>query len=359
AMLSSNIQARDADEIRRLGLLLNVDAVVVGSITDFTQYYPPKIGLAVDWYAVNPSFHPIPAGYGLPWGTPAEVEIPRTILTDAEFALAREQLKTQTPPFDVRPEVLAPPPARLGPVSPPHAEMQPEIPAAPFDPNAPEELPGPAIPGGNSPPPAPLPELMPAPKAAKGALKSMLQLTSATEELPGTMKAGTKLPAVHTPASLPAAEEPPVGPAMTPEMKAIQMANTPIPGKRPHGPVAIGPSGVLVPESNPLPTDWPDPRGFVPVPPCPERPEPNPQREPVMSQIRMYDGHDSKFTECLANYYEFRDDARFGGWQSYLQRKQDFIRFCCYMHITEMLAARGGTTEKRVAWRWPISRYFR
>jgi hypothetical protein len=75
-----------------------------------------------------------------------------------------------------------------------------------------------------------------------------------------------------------------------------------------------------------------------------------------MSHTRIYLGNDSEFTEALASYYSFRDDARFGGWQTYLQRSNDFIRFCCHMHIAEMLAARGGAGESRVVWRWPENR---
>ncbi len=78
-----------------------------------------------------------------------------------------------------------------------------------------------------------------------------------------------------------------------------------------------------------------------------------------MSLTRVYHGNDSDFTTRLANYYYFRDDARFGGWQSYLQRSEDFIRFCCHLHITELLAARGGAGKTRVVWRWPIGRYER
>ena len=70
---------------------------IVGSVTEYSPYYPPRIGLSVDWYAANPGFHPIPAGYGLPWGTPEEEFIPVALVQEAEFALAREQLKTQTP----------------------------------------------------------------------------------------------------------------------------------------------------------------------------------------------------------------------------------------------------------------------
>ena len=65
---------------------------------------------------------------------------------------------------------------------------------------------------------------------------------------------------------------------------------------------------------------------------------------------------DMEFTEALSSYYFFRDDARIGGWQSYLQRSDDFIRFCCHMHISEMLSARGGAGETRVVWRWPTIR---
>ena len=79
----------------------------------------------------------------------------------------------------------------------------------------------------------------------------------------------------------------------------------------------------------------------------------------MISHVRLYNGHDSSFTQKLEDYYEFRDEARFGGWQAYLQRKQDFIRFCCHLHVTETLAARGGATEKQVVWRWPFGRYER
>ena len=65
-----------AAEARRLAQLLGVDAVVVGAVTDYSPYYPPRCALQVEWYAANPCFHPIPPGYGLPWGTPEEEHIP-------------------------------------------------------------------------------------------------------------------------------------------------------------------------------------------------------------------------------------------------------------------------------------------
>jgi hypothetical protein len=106
-----------------------------------------------------------------------------------------------------------------------------------------------------------------------------------------------------------------------------------------------------------LPPDWPDPRGLVPPPPSCRRPGCFPTSEPVLRHTKMYSGTDPDFTAALSNYSTFRDDARFGGWSGYLQRSEDFIRFCCHKHIAEMLTARGGAGTTRVLWRWPDSRY--
>jgi hypothetical protein len=105
-----------------------------------------------------------------------------------------------------------------------------------------------------------------------------------------------------------------------------------------------------------LPPDWPDERGFIPSPPSPVRPACCPNPGPIMTHTRIYHGTDSEFTEALASYYHFRDDARFGGWQNYLQRSDDFVRFCCHLHIAELLSARGGAGETRVVWQWSDSR---
>src|SRR5262245_12660349 len=106
----TGIEPRSGSDFQRLAEQMGVDAVIVGSITEYSPYYPPRLGLAVDWYAANPGFHPIPAGYGLPWGRAEEEYIPSTLVREAEFALAREQLKTQTPEVPPRgaPGAVAP-----------------------------------------------------------------------------------------------------------------------------------------------------------------------------------------------------------------------------------------------------------
>ena len=254
AMVAHRIQGNSADDFRQLARILNVDAVIVGAVTEYTPYYPPRLGLAVDWYAANPCFHPIPPGYGLPWGTAQEEYIPEELVDAAEFALAREQLKTQTP--------------------------------------------------------SPAPELPPPPPPG-----------SAT----GIEGSNATILADAPPASF-----------LAPEISDMA------------GPDMAG-----------LPPDWPDPSGFIPPPPSAQPPPCIPQNQPIITHVRLYHGNDSDFTTALANYYYFRDEARFGGWQSYLQRSEDFIRFCCHLHLTETLAARGGARKTRVVWRWPIGRYER
>src|SRR3954465_5581224 len=107
AIIQHHVDLSRPNEARRLANILGVDAVVIGSVTDYTPYYPPRCGLRVEWYAANPGFHEIPPGYGLPWGTPEEEYIPAPLVFESEFALAKAQLATQTPDCGVQP--LMPP----------------------------------------------------------------------------------------------------------------------------------------------------------------------------------------------------------------------------------------------------------
>jgi hypothetical protein len=260
-----------ATDFQQLARDLGVDVLIRGAVTEYSPYYPPRVGLAVDWFAANPSFHPIPPGYGLPWGTPEQEYIPESLVREAEFALAREQLKTQTP------------------------EMPPEAADISAKPSQVRPAGGQASTGSD----------LPAPDAAPEAIAPGRSWPQSTEGAGG---------------------------------EQMELA-------------APGPP---VPE---LPVDWPDPRGFIPPPPSPVPPPPRPQGEPIISHTRIYDSSDQWLTERLEHYYFFRDDARHGGWQGYLTRSQDYIRFCCYLNITEILAARGGAGQTRVVWRWPIGRY--
>ncbi len=261
---ASGIEPRSPQDFQRLARQMNMDAVIIGSITEYSPYYPPRLGLAVDWYAANPSFHPVPSGYGLPWGTSEEEYIPSALVHEAEFSLAKEQLNTQTP------------------------------------------------------------ELPPEENVHRGEVSN-----ASHEEAVGNGLRGDE------------GAKPPAG---------NQAGNKKTPTQAP--PV----QGIVGESPSDLPADWPDPRGFIPPAPSPAKPAPRPQYDPIITHTRIYHGHDAEFTQRLENYFYFRDDARFGGHEGYLQRPEDFTRFCCHLHVTETLAARGGAGESRVVYRWPLRR---
>lgn len=220
-------EPRTGAEFQRLAQMMDVEAIVVGSVTDFDSYYPPRMGLTVHWYAANEGFHAIPPGYGLPWGTEAQDKIPARITREAEFELARSQLKTQAPQTE-----------------------------------------------------------------AAGAAGDA-----------GPWLEGTAMPIAG------------------------------------------------------LPAQWPEPTDLIPDPPQPIPPPMIRQHEPVLSHTRLYRGDDPYFTARLADWVETGDDARGMSWQGYIKRSEDFIRFCCHLHITEMLESRGGQGPSDLILRWPLSRY--
>lgn len=224
----------EAEDFQQLARELGVDAVVVGAVTDFNEYYPPRMGIATNWYAANPSFHPIPPGYGLPWGTADEEFIPERVAWEAEFALAREQLRTQTPAM----------PTEDGPA---------------------EEIAGDETAEGEA-----------ADEAALAAL-----------------------------------------------------------GRQPG-----------------LPPDWPDPTGFIPPGPQTAPPDPRPQDRPIIEHVRQYDAADRWFTQALAERQVGREDLRNDDWTATLHRKQEFIRFCCRLHLSETLSLRGGAQEPKTTLLW-------
>ncbi len=227
AMVESRLSLTRPEDARRLAQILGADAVVVGAVTDYSAYYPPRLAMQVEWYAANLGFHPVPPGYGLPWGTPEEKDIPRRLILESRLAYAREQMRSQIP-------------------------------------------------------------------------------------VAGQIEEGN-----------------------------VGQIDSPIPSR---GEPALT-------SGNAVPADWPDPRGLVPPPPQPTRPKMLPTNEPILVHTRVFKGDDGDFTTALQHYASQRNDARFGGWQTYLERSDDFIRFCCRMHIWEMLTSRGGAGESQVVWR--------
>jgi len=307
AIIANQVDLSGPGEARRLAQILGVDAVAIGSITDFTPYYPPRVGMRVEWYTANPGYHEIPAGYGLPWGTPEEEFIPDSLVYESQLALAKAQMKSLAPDCEIACQPLpAPPNSGVGEAAGPAMMLPPQAPA-PAD-----ELPSPA---GDAP-------LAPGaaydPFEATTALASAEQRSQAAERLPAPQRAG-KVDALGTTAA------------------AVAGAGVAaVAGVAGYGPEASAP--------------------------CPStacvggNTRCLPHYGPVLSHTRIYTGTDADVVDALQGYVSFRTDERFGGWKSYLDRSDDYIRFCCRMHISEMLSARGGSRKMQVVWRWPESR---
>ncbi len=311
---NQNMSLASAADAQRLARALNVDAIVIGVVTDYSPYYPPRLGMQVKWYAANPGFHPIPPGYGLPWGTPAEEDIPAPLVFEAEMALARRQLKTQTPNCSAQ-------------------EVQQDQ------------------------------------ATEKARQASVVPARAATSGITGGVSEGTVAEGEHTENSTIVGPDgrsiaaTAAGPQTSRHPQKANNGNKPsdksLAASSNSGPMTWEDSARLAaatPVQPGIPADWPDPRGFVPPPPSSTAASCWPTDKPVLELTRNYNGSDIELTEALSSYHYFRDDARFGGWQSYLQRSEDFISFCAHMHIWEMLSARGGAGKTRVVWRWQTIR---
>jgi hypothetical protein len=272
-------EPRTGAEFQQLAKQMGVEALVVGSVTDFNAYYPPRLAMTVHWYAADEGFHPIPAGYGLPWGTEQEKDIPRRIAREAEFELARSQLATQTPLLAETTEL-----------------------ASPVEPNA---------------------------------------LRPVARKI------------VLTPPQLPTESRDPISGDI---IETTETGNA-VDGDALTSGQFQGDAFALESIESMLPADWPEPTDLIPDPPSPVRPIAKINHEPVLSHTKLYCGDDSYFTNRLADHVETGDDARPGGWQGYLKRSDDFIRFCCHLHVTEMLESRGGRDQSDLILRWPLSRY--
>lgn len=292
AIIANQINLGGAGEARRLAQILGVDAVVVGAVTDFTPYYPPRCGLRIEWYTANPGYHEILAGYGLPWNTPEEEFIPDSLVYEAEIAQARVQMAKQAPDCSAGCQTLPAPPG-----------MESQLPASASNRTSNENRPRDPFDSGP------------------------IALAQATEEVAEELPAGELL--APTSADDSSAE------AVTSEsITAIPTADA---------------TGAFVPSC-------PDGSCSTPGYPQAARPACEPHHGPVLKHTRVYSATDSDFTQALEDYLYFRTDKRKASWESYLQRSDDFIRFCCHMHISEMLSARGGSRKTQVVWRWPENR---
>ena len=414
-MLTHELQRlENIDDIRYLAQLLKADAIVIGKVHDFNGYYAPHIKFETEWYSVNPYLHPIPIGYGLPWGTEHEGFIPDKVVLLAEMELAAAQMKTQTPDFEL---ILSPEERKKQEKS--DDEKESERYEFRWEPKEakqenPIRLAAATIPNNMGKESLDETELGGyAEYRQDQALNEFLKTTGAPyipeaqplsvedqkkksltfdPEMPHPLQYGPWPSETAQPGQNPWSDQSqfplyrqnqmdwgmyqghyPVqnfGAApregLTPEQMApygwMNHQISPIPPMYPMMPgmPIEGQYGMVMgePDRFPgLPEDWPDPRGFIPEGPKPEKPKEKIRNDgPIISHITFYEGNDSDFMQALQDYdFLFRDDKRVAGNQSILLNRNEFVRFCCRMHIWEIFSARGGAGQaEKVVRQWKI-----
>lgn len=273
-IFDNRLQMSDPDDVLQLAQLLNADAVVVGAVTDYSPYYPPRIGMQVSWYSPRPwNFYP---------GIPTD-EFAREMEKPSLWSRLKHK---NASPDDCPPEtiILSSPTANA-------SEVTPRGQSPDWTDNS--------IPVAS---PVSLPEFL-----LFGESGARPQVTRVADVAPGNTPRELELPNLPPP----------------PGQNDFERSGIPQ-----YDPPVI--TGQL-----PLPRSEPQ---FDP-------------RQPLMSYTRMFDGADPKLTARLRDYTELSGDLRAGGWQSYLYRSEDFIRFSSHVMIVEMLQLHGGEARKRVVFK--------
>ena len=238
AIIDLNLDLSGPDDALKLAKELGADAVVVGAVTDYNPYYPPRIGLQVSWFS--------PKAWPLVPGIPIEPVV----------------IRGQTP----------------------------EVPPLPAPPPEPGMSPEPAMSADNLPASGPL--LLPAPEYVCP---------------PGSYHHGSCPPEFCLPPGCPPSGCPPF------DMTGF-----------PGGPARVAGG---------------DPR------------------RPIMSYTRIFDGADADLTALLRDYVALSGDLRSGGWEAYLHRSEDFIRFTAHRMIVEMLTLHGGQAKVRYVFKLGTHRH--
>lgn len=403
AMVDGKIDLNDPDEVLKLARILRVDAVVVGAITEYSPYYPPRIGMEVNWYSPRAwSFYPGIQTEPAARGQLKQWDRKRREDWRAYHKQLEDQCAPETPVWQrmyqsfkrlpgIRTLYGEPTLVRNAETMPPLWRAQSPSNGnstgdSPTDDDG-EQLVNPA--GGTPQSPVKVAHY----QDFQGVPTHVRQVTTrdnSDAQLP-TAQGPVPLPALPNGAEIPLNGSPaePSDPSDNGGQPAPQSdANGPETGDQPPASAypeerthlvprplptpsaqqppdatardAATPNG-LQPESRPMPET--DMRRFSAVrgpapPPCPAQPNPYnlPQpiqpwqtdpRLPLMSYTRIFDGSDGNLVAAIRDYVELNGDLRSGGWEAYLHRSDDFIRFTAYRMILEMLSLHGGEGRHR------------
>jgi len=420
AIYDNGLEMSGPEDALKLARILGVDIVVVGAVTDYDPYYPPRIGLQVSWYSPYAVEVPSTPGhvhggwFHCPWPVWAGTEsrqtrsptrriastLPRTggpasqsyvvraqsddtpavgdlSAAEAEQSPALENwqpvdgnfqgveeekppVEPETQPVENDPpesEHAAPLESDEGaplesdegaPPDEPHAAVRPTC-AAPAPlavEEAPSQVDAPSV-GSTS----AAADEEPPEQASEEPPQQHSVLTLAGSASPDDAEQAIQLAAetadVDTVDGSDAVPPPAQGPSQVSAPDAASAGADAAPAERPGEGTGPGPSDAAAPTSPILPSPFPS--GLEAQLPS-EQPtvvaNPDPLK-PLMSYTRIFDGADPDLVAKLRDYVELSGDRRSGGWEAYLHRSEDFIRFTAHLMVVEMLSLHGGETRHR------------
>ncbi len=313
-------------DVIRLAEILQVDVVVVGSVTEYDPYYPPRIGLHVDWhsphdYAFVPPNPPMKMKCSKWWpfsrytcgisdctikncGGSCQSSVSFRAQNDAEWQTMPMVFESQN---------------AIGLVNT-----------------------------------RPIKE----PLQQSDDFQSLANWRSSSNTISNTMRRISKSDSFLVPREASPHMRNSFNGLSVQATNAQQQVNDalpPLPSLEPEQDSSPDqpPSGTIIPQpdSNQLPSppssrsnpeatirqhqDFPDWTG-------------GPKYEPIMSYTRMFDGRDAEVTAALRDYVELSGDRRSGHWPAYLERSDDFIRFAAHRMIVEMLLLHGGEAKRKL-----------
>lgn len=307
AMVDHQLQMNNPDDVLKLAKILNVDAVVIGAITDYSPYYPPRIGMQVSWYSPHAQeFTP---------GVPLLVEE-----RNAQKSLMKQMFRMN----------------RLAAKETRQAERQVN-------------------------------------KEVRQA--SHLERKTKRQELKNKRKSdcpdGCPIETNLTPDSLETVfrgqsseviDSWPYVKSQNPIVQVSAQANQGAQsiGKKNQPPMPLKTKGEqqsviapkpLTPSTNHTPQNnasyTKQSEEYCPPQDTTAAIAFDP-RQPFMSYTRLFDGSDAALVANLRDYLEVSGDRRSGGWEAYLHRSEDFIRFTSHLMILEMLTLHGGQAKHQM-----------
>lgn len=311
-------------EAARLATLLNADAVVIGSVTEYSPYQPPRLGLSIAWY--SPRYVQFDPGVPVDPGKTHRIHKDLQQRRKAEFNFHKDRIIHE---IERRlDDFFLFAPASSGEI----------LPGAACCKDAP-------VTGDSTRHAQPHSTPQPSPHSTPHPFPSLPPAPPSTAPLHAPKHSPSREPSSAEDKS---AEDKPLG-----NETSSADGNGPTSGRQQPGdsgrswqsrfrpPIVIRGqnAGGLNPHGSTTAT-------------TPSRRSTTPPLRPLMTYTKIVDAADSGTAAAFRDYLELRGDARRGSWEARLLWADEFPRFAMHVMIVEMFQLHGGQARRRMILKW-------